>query len=276
MKRKMTSKKNVFILGIGSDIGTSLARYYVKQGYDVYGTYRSRRSISTIMNMAGIRLLKCDLSNKSDIRKGVNRYKALRVSWDIFISCAGTMEPVGRFFEVDFDKWEDSIIINSTSQLRFLHEVYPFRRKNKVCDVVFFAGGGTNNAFSNYSAYCASKILLIKMCELLDDENKDLNTFIVGPGWVRTKIHAQTFKNRSAAGSNYIRTSRFLKSSSPGTYYRDIFECINWCIKQGRVVCGGRNFSVVHDKWRNGPGSLIKELRACPDKFKLRRYKNNG
>ena len=50
------------------------------------------------------------------------------------------------------------------------------------------AGGGTNNPFTNYSAYCVSKIALIKMCELIDDEYKNLNVFIIGPGLLKPKL----------------------------------------------------------------------------------------
>jgi NAD(P)-dependent dehydrogenase (short-subunit alcohol dehydrogenase family) len=185
------------------------------------------------------------------------------------------MNPIGKFFKCNFDKWEHSVVINSISQLRFLHKIYPLRRKNCICNVVFFAGSGTNNPFTNYSAYCSSKIMLIKMCELLDDENKDLNVFIVGPGWVRTKIHDQTIKSRYGAGGSYKRTLDFLNSGNSGTAYRDIYDCINWCISQGAPVAGGRNFSVVHDLWKNAGGSLARQLRADQNKFKLRRFKNN-
>ena len=140
--------------------------------------------------------------------------------------------------------------------------------------VVFFAGGGTNNPFTNYSAYCVSKILLIKMCELLDDENTDLNVFIVGPGWVRTKIHDQTLDNPKGAGNSYERTLEFLESEGSGTSYEDIYDCINWCIAKGRDVAGGRNFSVVYDTWRQGGEQLAEQLRGDSDKFKLRRFGN--
>lgn len=274
MAEKRAKIKNIFILGIGSDIGLALARYYLNRGDQVFGAYRSSSSIKSISVIKNIRLFKCGLGNKSGIRKCVVKYKTLGRPWDIFISCVGTMEPIGNFFKVNFDEWEKSVIVNSTAQLRFLHGLYPYRRKNSLNHAVFFAGGGTNNPFTNYSAYCASKIMLIKMCELLDDENKDLNTFIVGPGWVRTKIHAQTLQSR-LAGSNYVRTKQFLKSDIPGTDYRDIFDCINWCIDQGRQVSGGRNFSVVHDAWQKKEKSLARQLRADPNKFKLRRFKNN-
>lgn len=274
MAGKCSVAKNVFILGIGSDIGVQLANRYLEQGYRVFGTYRHRDSVKSLSGK-GIYFFQCDTGNSSKIRECVTKIKKAAKPWDIFISCVGTMEPIGKFFEVDFDEWESSVIINSISQLRFLYELYPLRRKGSLKHVVFFAGGGTNNPFTNYSAYCASKIMLIKMCELLNDENKDLNAFIIGPGWVRTKIHAQTLRSRAAAGASFDRTKQFLESNNPGTDYRDIFDCINWCIKQGRQVSGGRNFSVVHDLWRKGGRILVQQLRADSDKFKLRRFKNN-
>jgi len=266
--------KNVFILGIGSGIGEALAERYLNAGYCVAGTYRHKKSVKGLLAKRDVRLFKCDIGRKSSVRDCVEIYKKCALPWDIFISCVGSMEPIGKFFDFDFDNWEQSVIVNSIAQLRFLHGIYPYRRKSLVNHAVFFAGGGTNNSFTNYSAYCVSKILLIKMCELLDDENKDLNAFIIGPGWVRTKIHSQTLNSRSGAGRNYARTLKFLKSKEPGTDYKDIYDCINWCIGQGINVSGGRNFSVVHDPWKNGGACLARQLRADPDKFKLRRFKN--
>jgi len=274
MAGKVRFKKNVFILGISSDIGSALAERYLSQGYNVGGTFRNKNSAMNLLAKRGASLFKCDISKKSSIRECVEKIKKSSEPWDIFISCVGYMEPIGKFFSCDFEEWEESVIVNSVSQLRFLHAIYPLRHKDKVCHVVFFAGGGTNGPFTNYSAYCAAKIMLIKMCELLDDENRNLSTFILGSGWVKTKIHAQTLKNRSEAGLNYERTLKFLKSKGAGTDYQDIYDCINWCIAQGVLVSGGRNFSVVYDPWRNGGLSFKHQLRADPDKFKLRRFKN--
>jgi NAD(P)-dependent dehydrogenase (short-subunit alcohol dehydrogenase family) len=141
--------------------------------------------------------------------------------------------------------------------------------------VVFFAGGGTNNPFPSYSAYCVGKIALIKMCELLDDENPDLNVFILGTGWVRTKIHEQTLEAGALAGANLQKTRSFMDQGIQGTSHADIAAMIRWGIEQGRPVAGGRNFSVVHDAWnRDGPG-LAAALSSDADKFKLRRHGNS-
>lgn len=276
MTKPNLPQKNVFILGIGSGIGEALAERYLRAGYSVTGAYRHKSGIRKLLSGREISLLKCDITKRSSVKKCLDKYKKSGKGWNIFISCVGSMEPIDRFFACDFDDWEKSVAVNSLSQLRFLHEIYPFRRKAGICHVIFFAGGGTNNPFPNYSAYCSSKILLIKMCELLDDENPDLNVFIVGPGWVRTGIHAQTLNNRSGAGGNYERTKKFLRSNDPGTDFNDIYDCINWCIGRGKSVVGGRNLSVVHDPWRGKGAALARRLRNDADKFKLRRFKNEG
>lgn len=275
MIKAQEKKGLVFILGISSDIGWALARLYLQAGHKVVGTYRSRHFPASVPADPRLVLLACDVGDPQSIARCIAQYRRkVARPWDVFISAVGSMEPIGGFFKADLDAWEGAVRVNTLAQLRFLHGIYPFRRKKPGAHVAFFAGAGTNNAAANYSAYCASKIFLIKMCELLDDENKDLNVFIVGPGWVRTKIHEQTLKCPKTAPQNYKRTRQFMASGDAGTPYADIFACINWCVAQGRTVCGGRNFSVVHDAWRASGKELARALRADTNKFKLRRYKN--
>lgn len=271
---KNNSPKTIFLLGITSDIGKALAELYLKDGYSVFGTCRNMESGDRFVEKTGIPVIPCDVSNKNSINNAVDKFVQLYGNWDIFISAVGTSEPLGNFFSCDFDSWEGSLMVNCADQLRALHAFFPYRRKESISHVVFFAGGGTNNAFPNFSAYCVSKIMLIKMCELLDDENKDLNVFIVGPGWVRTKIHNQVLNNPEGAGESYKKVLQFLDSGEEGTSSESIYECINWCIEQGREVVGGRNFSVVHDPWKDGSKELVDRLRENSDKFKLRRHGN--
>jgi len=266
--------KKVFILGASSDIGKSLTVRYLQAGCQVAATYRNPEAVTELANRGNLYLYSCNVQDPISVTTAVRAFREQVEVWDTFISCVGTEEPIGRFFECNFDVWESSVIVNSTAQLRVLHELYPHRQHGETCNVVFFAGGGTNSPFRNYSAYCVAKIVLIKMCELLDDENKDLNVFIVGPGFVRTKIHQQTLNHPSAAGPNYQKTVEFLRPDNPDTSFDDIYECIDWAVKQGREVVGGRNISVVHDPWRRGGVELVERLRGDSHKFKLRRYGN--
>ena len=139
------------------------------------------------------------ISIKKDLKKIKNFLKIKKIQWNTLFSSIGTTVPIGNFFNLSFSNWKKSIYTNFISQLNVLHELFPLRKKT-MTNVIFLAGGGTNNPFTNYSAYCVSKIALIKMCELLDDEIKNLNIFILGPGFTKTKTHFETLKAGKLAG----------------------------------------------------------------------------
>ena len=259
--------KTIIILGINADIGSNLANLFTNDGYKVIGTYRKKKP----RNVVKAEIYKCDITKKKDIEKFINNLKKKNIKWDIIFSSVGTSEPISKFFEINFDIWRKSIDINFISQLEIIHSLYRLRSKNKN-SIILMAGGGTNNPFTNYSAYCVSKIALIKMCELIDDEYKNLNAFIIGPGFTKTKTHLETLNAGKKAGLNYLKVKKFLKSSDQGTPFKKIYECIIWGIEQGRKVVGGRNFSVVQDKW--GTKNLKSELLNDINKFKIRRFKN--
>ncbi|MEQ8345791.1 MAG: SDR family oxidoreductase [Sneathiellaceae bacterium] len=260
---------SVLILGISADIGRELALRYLQDGASVIGTYRNSAHLGELAAHPRATLLPCDLAEPASIAAAAGRIAALRPAWDLLVGIAGTMEPIGPFLDLDMDAWERNLRINCFGQLRFLQAVYPQRRPDATAHVMFSAGGGTNNPFTNYSAYCLSKILLIKMCELLDDEVPDINAFIIGPGFVQTKIHRETLAAGARAGEGLGKTEAFLQTE--GTSFDDIHAHIAWCMAAGRALAGGRNFSTVHDPWRDGSAALREALAADPNLFKLRR-----
>lgn len=268
----MSVPASVLIVGISADIGRELALRYLRDGARVIGTYRNPDQLGTLAEDPRVTLLHCDLGDAASVAAAAGRIVALDPGWDLFVGIAGTMEPIGPFLSADLDAWERNLRINCFSQLRLLQAAWPVRRPGGQAHVMFSAGGGTNNPFTNYSAYCLSKILLIKMCELLDDEVPDINAFIIGPGFVQTKIHRETLAAGSRAGQGLDRTQAFLQGE--GTSFDDIHAHIAWCMAAGRDLAGGRNFSTVHDPWREGGQALRDALREDADMFRLRRAGN--
>lgn len=273
----MNINHNAIIIGISSDIGYEIAKRYSELKYTIVGTYKSQSYLQKISEINDCQCYYCDISNINDIKAFKDSVSSLNKKWDLFISSVGTQKPIDKFFDCDFDEWSESIHTNAIEQLRVLHELYPYRNKDKIVDVVFFAGSGTNGPAPNYSAYTVSKIMLIKMCELLDSEYEDINIFIIGPGWVKTKIHQETLDNKKGAGNNYYRTVKFVEGGIPATSYDDIFDCIEWLRSKGREVVGGRNFSVVNDKWGedDNADALTQVLLNDINMYKLRRHGND-
>jgi NAD(P)-dependent dehydrogenase (short-subunit alcohol dehydrogenase family) len=264
------AKKTAFILGVTAEIGWAIAERLMATGWRIVGTGRADSGLAKASTADAYHFIPCDLDEPSSIAASLACFAGMSCPWNLFVSAVGTMEPIGRFFDLPFDEWERSFRVNSIEQLRVLHGIWPQRSKSGAIDIMLMAGGGTNNAFTNYSAYCLSKIALIKMCELIDDEEPSANAFIIGPGYVRTKIHKQTLKAGPAAGSGYEKTVNFLATS--GTSFDDIYANMVWCMTQGRAVAGGRNFSTVHDPWKEGGEVLMRRLLKDSDAYRLRRH----
>lgn len=261
------------VIGIGSDIGREVAQRFAADGWAIAGTYRTERGLEPLPATA--HLVQCDLASKTSVAKASEALASRCEGWEALIIAAGTEEPIGPFWDCDPDEWEQGIEINALAPLRLVRHLYPLRSTTATPNVVFFSGAGTNSAAPAYSSYCVSKILLIKMCELLDAESPDTSFFIVGPGIVRTRIHEQTLKAAGRSGPNYQKVVKFLESSNQGTSHDEIYSCVRWCMKAGKQASGGRNISLVNDAWRGGGAELARWLETNANAYKLRRFGND-
>ena len=266
--------QSVIVISASSDIGFAACERWANRGWAVAGTYRTPSDQVTRLQQMGISVVHCDLCDKGSIQKACNRLRNDNVPWDVLMICPATLEPIMPFLQCDFDEWERSVNVNFTQQMRFAHALLPERRQDgpQIPIIILWAGPGTNNAPQNYSAEIVSKIAQIKMCELLDAEIPDLRTVVVGPGWVKTKIHDETLRAGEMAGANHDTTVRKM-SSDDCTPMDQIIDFLDWTIEQPREVVSGRNFSVVNDLWGNE--NLSNKLAQTPDMYKLRRYLND-
>ncbi len=256
------------VLGGTSDIGINLINSFLKKNYEVYATYRSEENKKDFRD--GVHWFQLDISSNKD-RKDFKRWLEKINNWNIFISCIGSQEPIGLIESIDSMKWMEGINLNSTYQMTALIEALPFRDKDQECSVMLFAGGGTNSATPNYSAQTLGKILLIKFVELIDAEIEQLKIFILGPGWVKTKIHNATLKSRNQSGQNFHKTLEMLNSNKMNPISK-VVDDINHLLSMPKNLISGRNFSSVHDDLS------IKNLKRLyeidKDFYKLRRCLN--
>lgn len=262
----------VILISASSDIGTAASERWLDAGWSVFGTYRTRSTKVDKLRTEGAALVQCDLTSAESIDMACKELTNLCTDWDVLVLAPGTQDPIGPFLDCDFKEWESSLNINFVSQIRIVRKLMDFRsRKGPAPTVLFFAGGGTNGAVVNYSAYTVSKIALIKMCELLDAEVNDTKFVILGPGWVKTKIHDSTLRAKHKAGDNFQRTLSTI-ATSQWTPMKRVLDCCDWMIGAQREVVSGRNFSVVHDAWNTE--KLQRLLLTDHGMYKLRRNGN--
>jgi NADP-dependent 3-hydroxy acid dehydrogenase YdfG len=259
------------IISISSDIGYELALDWLKKGSKISGTYRTKSDKTKKLKKMGVTLVRCDLSRNKSINKAIMKLRKLG-TWDVITLAAGTQKPVGLFEDIDFQEWRQSIKENFLGQFEILHGILSLRNKVTLnSTVICFAGGGTNNATTHYSSYTVSKIASIKFCELLDAEILDTKFTILGPGWIKTKIHNETLKAGVKAGENFLKTKSKIEKNDMESM-QNVVDCVNWVIQTPKSIVSGRNFSVVNDPWREVHLGqyLLNDIHA----YKLRRYKN--
>lgn len=271
---KISAFRNAIIVGISSDIGMALYQDWIKRNWNLSGTYRTQSDQINKLLKSSNSIFHCDLRNSKSIDKVCLDLKSSIPNWDLLVFGPGLQEPIGLFSEVNFDEWAESLTVNFTSQLRFLHNMISKRRKfkNQLPSVIFFAGGGVNNAPTHYSAYTVSKIAMIKMVELLAAEFLDTNFVIIGPGWVNTKIHKSILRAGVRAGPGYEKTLKKIKEND-FTSLDEVVSCCNKLIQGSGSLYSGRNYSVAFDSWDDE--NFEEFLKSDPNIYKLRRFGND-
>ena len=269
-----SKKRTAIIISASSDIGTAMCQRWISQDWNVLGTFKTKSmDVDQLVNK-GVKLFYCDLLSEASVLEACSNLCNFSENWDALVLCPGIQEPIGLFTDCDFNEWRESVRVNFTNQLLIVHKLLSTRNQIDTLEpcVLFFAGGGTNNATVNYSAYTISKIALIKMCELLDAEIPDTRFAILGPGWVKTKIHQATLNAGKRAENNYEKT-RYKLLSNECTPMNEVLDCCDWLINTPRQVISGRNFSVVFDMW--GTKQLANYLKDDFNMYKLRRQGND-
>lgn len=266
---------NCIVVAASSDIGTSLCEEWIQKGYNVVGTFRSSSQNTLRLSEIGVHLVCCDINDSQSVLSAAKEIFRVMPTWDVLVLAAGTMEPIGLFEECSFSSWEKSVQINLLDQLRIVHTFLPSRGMQCPAGplVLFFAGSGTNGAAPRYSAYTLSKIACIKFCELMDAEMPDTRFCIIGPGWVKTKIHQETLAAGSRlAGNSYAATLERFDSGSFVPMEKVVSVC-NWLISQPKSIISGRNFSVAHDAFSSD--AIVNALKSDGNMYKLRRSGND-
>ena len=245
--------KYIFISG-SSDIGTALIDDLISKNHEIVYTYNSTK----VDKFKRLTSFKLNISSRKNIRDFAQNNEIN--DWDNLVILPAMQGPIGLFSEVNNEDWVNSVDLNFTNQMYLIREMLPKRSKKekKINNIILWAGTGSNSDPKYYSAYTISKIAQTKMCELLNEEFNDIKVSIIGPGWVKTKIHQQTITaGKKNARENYNRVIEAFKLNKFNPM-KDVVSCFNKIIRLKKKTAGGRNFSLKYDQWRND--NLIKIL----------------
>jgi NAD(P)-dependent dehydrogenase (short-subunit alcohol dehydrogenase family) len=259
-----------FISGINSQIGSSFAFDLLKQKQlKVLGTYREKNALTEKLEIAGAKLYQCDFNDKHAMAELSKKVDFTQISCVCLFH--GTMNPIGEFIDNDITEWTDSFQVNFLSITSIIHTL--LSKVETGCRFITLAGGGVNGSPKAYSAYTIAKIALIKLNELLAEENPQHLFFNVGPGWVDSPIHKQTLAAFDSASAAYQETIRRYQDDD-FVPIEKVIDVLNFFSFDAGIEFSGRNYSVANDDLHDD--NLINKLKSCQNTYKLRRFNNEG
>ena len=255
------------IAGIDSVIGELIASSLLNDAWKVLGTSRRDETIKTKSNS-----FFCDFSDSKSIDKCVSSIIQFSPKIDLLILAVGVLDPIGKYHDVDFDKWEEGFYINCIGPLRFINKLLPSLKNQDKSMVLTFAGGGINSSPERFFSYTLSKVALTKSMELLAAEEPNVRFVSLGTGWIDTPIHKQTVRAGDSAGIVGSETKRRIQSND-FVDINEISKFVQWAYKEAPHTISGRNFSLKNDRWSTS--ELNDRLQGDSDLYKLRRYGND-
>ena len=255
------------IAGIDSVIGELIASSLLNDAWKVLGTSRRDETIKTKSNS-----FFCDFSDRKSIDKCVSSIIQFSPKIDLLILAVGVLDPIGKYHDVDFDKWEESFYINCIGPLRFINKLLPSLKNQDKSMVLTFAGGGINSSPERFFSYTLSKVALTKSMELLAAEEPDVRFVSLGTGWINTPIHKQTVRAGDSAGIVGLETKRRIQAND-FVDINEISKFVQWAYKEAPHTISGRNFSLKNDRWSTS--ELNDRLQGDSNLYKLRRYGND-
>ncbi len=183
------------VTGGGRGIGRAMARAMAGAGASVAVMARSENELAetvALIKQSGGRALAfpADVTVAQAVRIAFERIAQLLGPVDLLINNAGTLGPIGPFWENDTADWWRVMDVNLRGPMLCTHAVLPgmiARRRGRIINV---ASGGGTMAIANFSGYVASKTALIRFTECVATETKPygLAMFSLGPGTVRTAM----------------------------------------------------------------------------------------
>lgn len=264
------------ITGAGRGIGQAIAQAYAREGARLALAARSQTELEqTAAEIAktGAQAIAVptDVTDPAQAERLASAALTRFGRIDLLVNNAGISGPVGPLQDNDIAQWAETISVNLTGTFLVCRAVIPAMLKQGGGKIINLSGAGAANAWSNLSAYCASKAAVVRLTEVLAQELAPNNIAVnaLGPGSVHTAMWDQMTQDAARAGADFIHQIGLQVTSGGGAPIDECAELAVWLASQESANLTGRLISATTDDFRNLT-SRIPEIMAT-DAATLRR-----
>ena len=268
--------KTVVVTGGSVGIGHACAEECVRSGARVVICARgkgpleeARRTLAALPG-AEVRSVRADVGKARDVERVFDA--ALELGGvDGVVHSAGIYGPIGPVVTVDPDQWFDAVRVNLFGT--FLVARAACRRmidRGTRGSIVLMSGGGAATPFPNYTAYACGKVGVARLTETLALEvaAHGVRVNCLAPGFVATRLHAQTLAAGETLAGPFVETTKQLLAKG-GVAPSVAARTAAFLLSARAEGITGRFVAAPYDGWDRWPERL--DVIAGSDLFTLRR-----
>ena len=259
------------ITGAGRGIGRAIALAYAREGAKLALAARNEeeleQGVAAVSEIGGEAVaFRTDVTSQVGTerlaRRTVERFGRI----DVLVNNAGTSGPIGPLQDNDIAEWVDTINVNLTGTFLVCRAVIPVMLGQGGGRIINLSGAGVANAWSNMSAYCASKVAVVRMTEVLAQEleGKGITVNALGPGSVHTSMWEKMTDQAADAGAEFIHELGQRVLSGGGASIDDCAELAVWLASEESGSLTGRVISAAADDFRNLAPKFRRSWRETP------------
>ena len=186
---------NIVISGSTGGVGTSVAKLFASKGHCIILLGRNIEKLTDLSKYilekynTTVHFFKCDIENKSEVFKCIDKINRLNKKVDLLLNIAGVF-PYGALSidsEHDFDNCMDVNL-----KLPYLLSIGLFNsiKSNGGGKIINIGSSSSYSGFKNSVIYCTSKHALLGFSRALHDEWKDygITVHCISPGTIDTDM----------------------------------------------------------------------------------------
>lgn len=185
--------KTVLITGAGRGIGLALAKVFSENGYQVFGTYRSKEKAKDFLALSQssktVIPVQADVADESTFVSLKEQLKKIG-SLDVLINNSGVIgEKRSPLSELNITATLETFRINTLGPMRITQLALPYLAVNAVvAQITSLMGSIADNGSGGYYDYRMSKaaVNMFNMC--LSKELPEVTCLTLHPGWVQTDM----------------------------------------------------------------------------------------
>ena len=184
----------ICITGANRGLGLEFARQFTAGGHTVIGACRDpdHKDAGDLHGIAG-RVVACDVSSGKSVKAMAKALKGTPI--DILINNGALNPDPGDLSELDMDRVEQVVMVNSVGQMRVAQALLPNLKKGErkvIASISSDLGSitGVRPDTVGYYAYRAGKAALNMFNACIGNElgPKGYTCLAIHPGWVRTRM----------------------------------------------------------------------------------------